>query len=228
MNRQQGKKRGKYKKYLNPEGVFRLPKSTRAADRQMSRQKNNEALSGEAPADARSSDCSSDRFEDAGELRTTATNVAATETCVDACYDHSSQMDWDDHQGPEEEMPVGTTEPCHSAVDTSPSDVEPQDCLDLLTAEVQPDVLTPSGASAPDSACEKPVLGELFEEIVSETVVVSKGDMLLMVLKHALKKNLSLTALTSLMYMINSFLSSQFYLARSICWENYFTAQARP
>ncbi|XP_049528985.1 uncharacterized protein LOC125947754 [Dermacentor silvarum] len=48
-------------------------------------------------------------------------------------------------------------------------------------------------------------LGELFQGALNEKVVVSKGDMLLMILKHALKNNLTLTALTNLIEMINLF-----------------------
>ncbi|XP_049511151.1 uncharacterized protein LOC125939771 isoform X1 [Dermacentor silvarum] len=44
---------------------------------------------------------------------------------------------------------------------------------------------------------------DLFKEIVTEKVVVSKGDILLMVMKYALKTNLSLTALANLIEMIN-------------------------
>ncbi|XP_049522622.1 uncharacterized protein LOC125945091 [Dermacentor silvarum] len=48
-------------------------------------------------------------------------------------------------------------------------------------------------------------LGELFQGALNEKVVVSKGDMLLMILQHALKNNLTLTALTNLIEMINLF-----------------------
>lgn len=54
-----------------------------------------------------------------------------------------------------------------------------------------------------DSTCG--VLSELFGEIVKDKVAVSKGDILLMVLKYAVHHSLTFLALMELIEMINLF-----------------------
>ncbi|XP_037278000.2 uncharacterized protein LOC119170838 isoform X1 [Rhipicephalus microplus] len=54
----------------------------------------------------------------------------------------------------------------------------------------------------PDPSC-KARFGDLFTQLVTEKVVLSKGDILLMALKHAVKNNLTLLGLTSLIDLIN-------------------------
>ncbi|KAH7932265.1 hypothetical protein HPB51_029406 [Rhipicephalus microplus] len=49
----------------------------------------------------------------------------------------------------------------------------------------------------------KSQFGELFTDVITERVVLSRGDILLMVLKHAVKNNLSFTGLTSMLDLIN-------------------------
>ncbi|XP_077544868.1 uncharacterized protein LOC144158083 [Haemaphysalis longicornis] len=53
-----------------------------------------------------------------------------------------------------------------------------------------------------------PEIAGLFKEVLSRKLVVLKGDILLMVLKYALRMNLSFTGLASLVDMINSFFDS--------------------
>lgn len=64
-------------------------------------------------------------------------------------------------------------------------------------------------ANQPGSgATHHPEIAGLFKEVLSRKLVVLKGDILLMVLKYALRMNLSFTGLASLVDMINSFFDS--------------------
>ncbi|XP_037525297.1 uncharacterized protein LOC119402235 [Rhipicephalus sanguineus] len=82
--------------------------------------------------------------------------------------------------------------------DHAPQQGFPGDSLRLDDdMQAAPDPLT-----EPDPYC-KARFGDLFTDIVTEKVVLSKGDILLMALKHAVKNNLTLTGLTSLIDLIN-------------------------
>ncbi|CAN7938023.1 unnamed protein product [Ixodes hexagonus] len=56
---------------------------------------------------------------------------------------------------------------------------------------------------------------ELLQGIVSEHVVVCKGDILVMLLKYVASNNMSFTGLTNLVKMVNSFFPSLFYQSLS-------------
>lgn len=62
-----------------------------------------------------------------------------------------------------------------------------------------------NGNLSTDADTNRTQLGDLFQEVLNEKIVVSKGEMLLMIFKHAIKSNLSFTAMVSLIEMVNMF-----------------------
>ncbi|XP_049272799.1 uncharacterized protein LOC125758995 [Rhipicephalus sanguineus] len=64
------------------------------------------------------------------------------------------------------------------------------------------DMQMPNSPTAPGHG-GKSLFGELFTDVVTERVVLSRGDILLMVLKHAVKNNSSFAGLTSILDLIN-------------------------
>lgn len=62
-----------------------------------------------------------------------------------------------------------------------------------------------NGNLSTDADTSRTQLGDLFQEVLNEKLVVPKGEMLLMVFKHAVKSNLSFTPIISLIEMINLF-----------------------
>ncbi|XP_070393260.1 uncharacterized protein [Dermacentor albipictus] len=82
----------------------------------------------------------------------------------------------------------------------SDDDASQQQVPGELTSEE--DMQTPDSSMGPGHG-GKPYFGDLFNDVITERVVVSKGDILLMVLKHAVKNNLSFKGLTSILDLIN-------------------------
>lgn len=82
-----------------------------------------------------------------------------------------------------------------------PSDVSTssEDSMDFFEEWEVPE----QQAWATDPPSQESRFAHLFNEAVTEKVVLSKGDILLMFLKHALKTHMSLTAMTDLAQMIN-------------------------
>lgn len=78
-----------------------------------------------------------------------------------------------------------------SSVAPSDEDISDEDAMDS----------DPQGTQAARN------FAELFQGIVGEQVVVSKGDILVMLLKYVASNNLSFTGLTNLVKMVNSFFS---------------------
>ncbi|XP_037502213.1 uncharacterized protein LOC119376472 [Rhipicephalus sanguineus] len=124
-------------------------------------------------------------------------------------------------QEPDEDAPSDSSEASHDSLNAQePDEDAPSDSSeashDSLNAQ-EPDEDAPSDSSEasheslgeeqpgrrPHMSQPNDNFTDLFREIVTEKVVVSRGDILLMVMKYALKTNLSLTALSNLTKTIN-------------------------
>lgn len=107
----------------------------------------------------------------------------------DNCCEHDGYTDGDAIAPQEQEMPWNLPQERSS---------DATETLGHSTPLPQPCGIEPLPGDT-----ESSVFSNIFQEPVNEKVVVSKGDILLMVFKHALKNNLTLTGLSNLIDLIN-------------------------
>ncbi|XP_075747072.1 uncharacterized protein LOC142804234 isoform X2 [Rhipicephalus microplus] len=202
------KKRGPYKRYINHGSDFVLPRSTERGCQQR-----------EVPMDTSSSDDeaagqASVSTDINGILRTdTLSSEDEQETSSDACSTAASRVT---------SAPVSPTTPELQATNDRPQHANPMVSHDTLLNDEElsmsdedgseqhdpgelpseDDMQMPNSPTGPSHG-GKSQFGELFTDVITERVVLSRGDILLMVLKHAVKNNLSFTGLTSMLDLIN-------------------------
>lgn len=209
--RKQRKKRGWYKKYLNPGNALSIPRSTVSS----ARRRLAEAVSSCNTSSTGSSD-PTDQRADAGNSGVQSLNEQAgspfisTEVDSDQFVTSTDDSDADgsdlhtDHCGTS--CSGSVMDPLHDQMDLFMDPQEPemqptQEGSVYMCAENigEQDSTRETGAEEAMPFCE------LFKGTIKEKVVVCKGDMLLMLLKFALKNNLTFSALTSMIEMVNLF-----------------------
>lgn len=196
MNPEERKKRGRYKGYLNPGASFILPRRTAKRYKQEFEDAQNVPSddSGEYASMSEDevaqgpSDISLVLLED---VRPKHRDIASPGSLPD----NALHVADDEAAVPES----GDTIPLLDTTVASPSTLE--------EARVGSEHFGLTGTAAKNSTKSGLAdgLADFFSELVSQKVTLSRGDILMMVLKYSLHMNLSFTGLTGLIKMINSF-----------------------
>lgn len=214
------KKRGHYKKYLNPGATFSVPRSTDSSARlrMASAAATSQPVSvscdlNQDDAITTGPECSAASSTPVGAHCTESQDREFSDTDVREC-DLRGNADLQHHDQDAQEQEEGLSEP--DAQHGYPGQGEDFDQPDAQDESEQEEDFSQPGAleevSELEASCfsgsdciEPPLLSELFGEILKDKVAVSKGDILLMVLKYAIRHTLTFSALMDLVEMINLF-----------------------
>ncbi|XP_037508149.1 uncharacterized protein LOC119383941 isoform X2 [Rhipicephalus sanguineus] len=214
------KKRGPYKRYINHGSDFVLPRSTKRACQHNevptdTTSSDDEAVSNNAAPGLSQAAGQASVLSDINSVLQTDTlsSQDEQETSNDACGAAASSMAsaavsrntselQATNDGPQHAIPMISHDTLLNDEELSMSDDDGSEQHDPGELASEDDMQMPNSPTAPGHG-GKSLFGELFTDVVTERVVLSRGDILLMVLKHAVKNNSSFAGLTSILDLIN-------------------------